>query len=405
MPLQAPEDGRLFPPYRVLDLSGPEAVFCGKLLADYGADVVRVEPPGGDPSRSFGPLAQDQEGTERSLYFLFYNTNKRSITLDIQTERGRELFRRLVVEADVIVESYPVGYLDSLGLGYESLREINPGIVMASVTPFGQTGPWSGYRSNDLIALAASGFMQITGEPDGPPSKFGASIGDITAGMLAAQGVLLSLYHREKTGVGQVVDVGMLDGQVALLTYHANNYFGTGKLPPRRGNKHPSITPYETYKCKDGYFNLGVGNDSLWRRFCDAMGLEHIKEDPKFAINKDRVDNRLELQEILDPFFAEKTVGETIETLRGAGIPCGPINNLEQVLNEPQILAREMVVDIDVPVAGPTKVTGVPIKLSETPGAVRTPPPTLGQHTEEVLESVLGMDEAQRNVLREEGVV
>lgn len=388
---------------RVVDLTrilaGP---YCTMMLGDMGAEVIKIEhPQGGDDTRGWGPPFLNGVST----YFISINRNKKSLTLNLKDERGKDLLRDLIRKGDVVVENFRPGTLDKLGFSWEEIHRINPAVIFASLSGFGQTGPRKNEPGFDVVIQGEGGIMSITGEPDGPPSKFGASIGDITAGMLAAQGVLLSLYHREKTGVGQMVDVGMLDGQVALLTYHANNYFGTGKLPPRRGNKHPSITPYETYKCKDGYFNLGVGNDSLWRRFCDAMELAEIKEDPKFAINKDRVDNRLELQEILDPFFAEKTVGETIETLRGAGIPCGPINNLEQVLNEPQILAREMVVDIDVPIAGPTKVTGVPIKLSETPGAVRTPPPTLGQHTEEVLESVLGMDEAQRNVLRDEGVV
>lgn len=388
---------------RVVDLTrilaGP---YCTMMLGDMGAEVIKIEhPDGGDDTRGWGPPFLNGVST----YFISINRNKKSLTLNLKDERGKELLRDLIRKGDVVVENFRPGALDKLGFSWEEIHRINPAVIFASLSGFGQTGPRRSEPGFDVVIQGEGGIMSITGEPDGPPSKFGASIADITAGMLAAQGILLSLYHREKTGVGQMVDVGMLDGQVALLTYHANNYFGTGKLPPRRGNKHPSITPYETYECRDGYFNLGVGNDSLWRRFCDAMGLGDIKEDPKFAINKDRVDNRLELQEILDPFFAEKTVGETLEALRGAGIPCGPINNLEQVLNEPQVLAREMVVDVDVPVAGPTKVTGVPIKLSETPGAVRTPPPTLGQHTEEVLESVLEMDEAQRNALRDEGVV
>ncbi|MDE0341252.1 MAG: CoA transferase, partial [Nitrospinae bacterium] len=380
-------------------LAGP---YCTMMLGDMGAEVIKIEhPEGGDDTRGWGPPFLNGVST----YFISINRNKKSFTLNLKDERGKELLRNLIRKGDVVVENFRPGTLDKLGFSWEEIHRINPAVIFASLSGFGQTGPRKDEPGFDVVIQGEGGIMSITGEPDGPPSKFGASIADITAGMLAAQGVLLSLYHREKTGVGQMVDVGMLDGQVALLTYHANNYFGTGKLPPRRGNKHPSITPYEMYACKDGYFNLGVGNDSLWRRFCDAMGLGDIKEDPKFAVNKDRVDNRLELQEILDAFFAEKTVGETLDTLRGAGIPCGPINNLAQVLSEPQILAREMVVDVDVPVAGPTKVTGVPIKLSKTPGAVRTPPPTLGQHTDEVLETVLGMDEAQRNALREDGVV
>ncbi len=388
---------------RVVDLTrilaGP---YCTMMLGDMGAEIIKVEnPDGGDDTRSWGPPFLNGVST----YFISINRNKKSLTLNLKAERGKELLRDLIRKSDVMVENFRPGALEKLGFSWEEIHRINPAMIFASLSGFGQTGPRKNEPGFDVVIQGEGGLMSITGEPDGPPNKFGASVADITAGMLAAQGILLSLYHREKTGVGQMVDVGMLDGQVALLTYHANGYFATGKLPPRRGNKHPSITPYETYSCRDGYFNLGVGNDSLWRRFCDAMGLDEIKEDPKFAVNKDRVDNRLELQEILDALFAEKTVGETLDALRGAGIPCGPINNLAQVLSEPQVLAREMVVDVDVPVAGPTKVTGVPIKLSKTPGSVRTPPPTLGQHTEEVLESVLGMDEAQRNALRQEGVV
>ena len=388
---------------RVVDLTrilaGP---YCTMMLGDMGAEIIKVEnPDGGDDTRSWGPPFLNGVST----YFISINRNKKSLTLNLKDERGKELLRDLIRKSDIMVENFRPGTLDKLGFSWEEIHRINPAMIFASLSGFGQTGPRKSEPGFDVVIQGEGGLMSITGEPDGPPNKVGASVADITAGMLAAQGILLSLYHREKTGVGQMVDVSMLDGQVALLTYHANGYFATGKIPPRRGNKHPSITPYETYSCKDGYFNLGVGNDSLWRRFCDAMGLGEIKEDPKFAVNKDRVDNRLELQEILDAIFAEKTVEETLDGLRGAGVPCGPINNLAQVLSEPQVLAREMVVDVDVPVAGPTKVTGVPIKLSETPGSVRTPPPTLGQHTEEVLESVLEMDEAQRNALRQEGVV
>ena len=352
---------------RVVDLTrilaGP---YCTMMLGDMGAEIIKIEnPDGGDDTRSWGPPFLNGVST----YFISINRNKKSLTLNLKDERGKELLRDLIRKSDIMVENFRPGTLEKLGFSWEEIHRINPAMIFASLSGFGQTGPRKSEPGFDVVIQGEGGLMSITGEPDGPPNKVGASVADITAGMLAAQGILLSLYHREKTGVGQMVDVGMLDGQVALLTYHANGYFATGKIPPRRGNKHPSITPYETYSCKDGYFNLGVGNDSLWRRFCDAMGLGEIKEDPKFAVNKDRVDNRLELQEILDAIFAEKTVEETLDGLRGAGVPCGPINNLAQVLSEPQVLAREMVVDVDVPVAGPTKVTGVPIKLSETPGS------------------------------------
>lgn len=388
---------------RVVDLTrilaGP---YCTMMLGDMGAEVIKIEnPDGGDDTRSWGPPFLNGVST----YFLSINRNKKSLTLNLKDERGKELLRDLIRKGDVMVENFRPGALARLGFSWEEIHRLNPRMIFASLSGFGQTGPRKSEPGFDVVIQGEGGVMSITGDPDGPPTKVGASVADITAGMLAAQGVMLALYHREKTGVGQMVDVSMLDGQVALLTYHANGYFATGRVPPRRGNRHPSITPYETYSCRNGYFNLGVGNDSLWRRFCDAMGLESVKENSRFAVNKDRVNNREELQQILDAFFAEKTVAETLEALRGAGIPCGPINDLGQVLSEPQVLAREMVVDIHAPVAGPTKVTGVPIKLSATPGAVRTPPPTLGQHTEEVLEAVLGLDEAQRSALREAGAV
>ena len=318
---------------RVVDLTrilaGP---YCTMMLGDMGAEIIKVEnPDGGDDTRSWGPPFLNGVST----YFISINRNKKSLTLNLKDERGKELLRDLIRKSDIMVENFRPGTLDKLGFSWEEIHRINPAMIFASLSGFGQTGPRKSEPGFDVVIQGEGGLMSITGEPDGPPNKVGASVADITAGMLAAQGILLSLYHREKTGVGQMVDVGMLDGQVALLTYHANGYFATGKIPPRRGNKHPSITPYETYSCKDGYFNLGVGNDSLWRRFCDALGLGEIKEDPKFAINKDRVDNRLELQEILDAIFAEKTVEETLDGLRGAGVPCGPINNLAQVLSEP----------------------------------------------------------------------
>lgn len=388
---------------RVVDLTrilaGP---YCTMMLGDMGAEIIKIEnPDGGDDTRGWGPPFLNGVST----YFLSINRNKKSLTLNLKHPRGKALLRDLILQSDVMVENFRPGTLAKLGFPWEEIHRVNPRMVFASVSGFGQTGPRKNEPGFDVVIQGEGGLMSLTGEPDGPPTKAGPSIADITAGMLAAQGVLLSLYHRERTGAGQMVDVGMLDGQVALLAYHANGYFATGKIPPRRGNKHPSITPYETYSCRDGYFNLGVGNDSLWRRFCDAMGLGDIKADPRFAVNKERVRHREQLQAMLDPFFAEKTVAQTLETLRGAGIPCGPINNLGQVLTEPQVLAREMVVDVDAPVAGPTKVTGVPIKLSATPGAVRTPPPVLGEHTDEVLETILGMDEAQRDTLRREGVV
>ena len=348
---------------RVVDLTrilaGP---YCTMMLGDMGAEIIKIEnPDGGDDTRGWGPPFLNGVST----YFISINRNKKSLTLNLKDERGKELLRDLIRKSDVMVENFRPGALDKLGFSWEEIHRINPAMIFASLSGFGQTGPRKNEPGFDVVIQGEGGLMSITGEPDGPPNKFGASVADITAGMLAAQGILLSLYHREKTGVGQMVDVGMLDGQVALLTYHANGYFATGKLPPRRGNKHPSITPYETYSCRDGYFNLGVGNDSLWRRFCDAMGLGDIKEDPKFARQQGpggqppgaAGDSRRTLR--------REDGGRNARRPAGSGHSLRPDKHLAQVLSEPQVLAREMVVDVDVPVAGPTKVTGVPIKLSK----------------------------------------
>lgn len=388
---------------RVLDLtrilSGP---YCTMMLGDMGADVIKVEnPKGGDDTRGWGPPFLNGVST----YYISVNRNKKSFTLNLKEARGKEILTELIRQSDVVAENFRPGTLDKLGFPWEEIQKINPRAILTSVSGFGHTGPRASEPGFDVVIQGEGGIMSITGEPDGPPTKVGASVADIVAGMLAAQGTILALYHREKTGKGQKVDISMLDGQVALLTYHANSFFATGNVPQRRGNKHPSITPYETYKCADGYLNLGVGNDSLWARFCDAMGLGELKDDPKFAVNADRVRNREALQEILDAFFASREVIPTLEAIKKAGVPCGPINDFAQVFSEPQVLAREMVVDIDVPEAGSTKLTGVPIKMSETGGEIRIPPPSLGQHTDEVLESLLGLEAAERQALRDAGVI
>ena len=388
---------------RVLDLtrilSGP---YCTMMLGDMGADVIKVEnPKGGDDTRAWGPPFLNGVST----YYISINRNKKSFTLNLKEARGKEILTELIRQSDVVAENFRPGTLDKLGFPWEEIQRINPRAILTSVSGFGHTGPRASEPGFDVVIQGEGGVMSITGEPDGPPTKVGASVADIVAGMLAAQGTILALYNREKTGKGQKVDISMLDGQVALLTYHANSFFATGNIPPRRGNKHPSITPYETYQCADGYLNLGVGNDSLWGRFCDGMGLDELKDDPKFAVNADRVRNRTALQKILDAFFATREVAPTLEVLKKAGIPCGPINDFAQVFSEPQVLAREMVVDMDVPEAGPTKLTGIPIKMSETEGDIRIPPPSLGQHTDEVLDSLLGLDAAERQALRDAGVI
>ncbi len=380
-------------------LAGP---YCTMMLADMGADVIKIENPvGGDDTRAWGPPFLNGVST----YYLSINRNKRSLTLNLKHARGKEILAGIIRRSDVVVENFRPGTLEKLGFPWEEIHRLNPRTVFTSVSGFGQTGPRAAEPGFDIVAQGEGGLMSITGEPDGPPTKVGASIADIVAGMLAAQGTVLALLAREKSGVGQRVDVALLDGQVALLAYHANNYFATGKTSPRRGNRHPSITPYETYRCKDGYFNLGVATDALWRCFCDTMGLGDIAADLRFAANADRVRNREALEEILNPFFAAREVVPTIEAIQKAGIPCGPINDVAQVFSDPQVLAREMAVEVDPPLAGPTKVTGVPIKLSANPGDIRLPPPSLGQHTDEILGNLLGLSAAERKEVREQGAV
>jgi len=388
---------------KVLDLTrilaGP---YCTMMLGDMGAEIIKVEnPKNGDDTRGWGPPFLKGVST----YFISVNRNKKSMTLNLKENKGKEILRKLIKQCDVMVENFRPGTLDNLGFPWSEIQKINDKIIFASVSGFGQTGPRKNDPGFDVVIQGEGGIMSITGEPDGPPTKVGASIGDITAGMLAAQGILLGLYTREKTGKGQMVDISMLDGQISLLTYHANAFFATGKVPNRRGNRHPSITPYETYKCKDGFLNLGVGNDSLWVKFCDAVGLDKIKDDQRFQINAERVKNREELEKILIPFFENYELKEIIEILRNNGIPCGPINNLEDALNNPQVIQREMVQEIQIPEIGKTKITGVPIKMSATPGSIRMPPPSLGEHTNQILKNYLNISNSEIEHLREKNII
>ena len=388
---------------RVLDLTrilaGPYATM---MLADLGAEVIKIEIPGrGDDTRGWGPPFVEGEST----YFMSINRNKKSLTLDMKSEKGKEVLTKLVKRSDVVAENFRPGTMEKLGFGYERLREINPRIVYASVSGFGHTGPLAKRPGYDVVIQGEGGVMSLTGAADGPPAKVGVSMADITAGMLAVHGILAALLARERTGTGQKVDIGMLDGQVALLTYQAGIFFATGNAPRRLGNAHPSIVPYETFECADGFINLGVGNDSLWESFCQVAGRPELAHNPRFEKNADRVKNHDELKAIVDEMFIAQPREHWLEKLHAAGIPCGSINTLDQVLTHPQVLAREMVVEVDHPVAGPTKLTGAPVKLSATPASVRTPPPLLGQHTDEVLSEVVGLGPSEIEALRSEKVV
>ena len=411
MPLKAPDDGRLLPPYRVLDLSGPEAVFCGKLLADYGADVVRVEPPGGDPSRTRGPFAGDREGPDSSLYFLFYNTNKRSITLDLNSEGGRVLFRRLVAQADVVVESFPVGHMASLGLGYETLKAINPGIVVASVTPFGQTGPWKDYKSNDLVALAASGFMQITGEPDGPPMRQGNDQSHFPGAQFAAASILGALYYRDfGDGDGQHIDVSL---QEALITYYTDAHpalahMMLGDNVTRVGATSTLVIPLGAYPSSDGWISAGIITprewDNLSQWIYEVTGNEEVLNEAYKGGNQDRAP----FNDIITALVIDFTTRYTSEYLFHEGqrrnLVFIPVNTVSDLLADPQLEASNFWFGIDHPETG---IVQYPLGVfdSEEVSPATNPAPKLGQDNEAIYAGELGLSESELASLRNEGVI
>jgi crotonobetainyl-CoA:carnitine CoA-transferase CaiB-like acyl-CoA transferase len=388
---------------KVLDLTrvlaGP---YCTMMLADMGADVVKVERPGaGDDTRGYGPPFLNGE----SAYFMSINRNKRSLTLNLKRDKALAIMRRMLEMTDVVVENFRPGTMESFGLGYEAVREFNPRIVFCSISGYGHTGPEAKLPGYDLIIQGKGGIASLTGDPEGPPFKVGTSQADIIAGMMGFQGILLALLARQQTGKGQKVDIGMLDCQVALLTYQAGIYFATGESPTRMGNQHPTITPYETYQCKDGYLNLACGNDNMWRAFCHAIEQEGWVDDPRFNTNAARVEHRRQLSALIEPVMLQKTTQEWIELLRGHGLPCGPIQSVGEVCEDPQVLARDMVIPLEHPKAGTIRVAGVPIKLSDTPGEVHSPPPVLGEHSAQVLRDWLQINAAEVDTLQQEGVL
>jgi CoA:oxalate CoA-transferase len=388
---------------KVLDLTrvlaGP---YCTMMLADMGADVVKVERPGaGDDTRAFGPPFVNGE----SAYFMSINRNKRSVTLNLKHDKALAILRQMLETADVVVENFRPGTMESFGFGYEAVHAFNPRLVFCSISGYGHSGPDAKLPGYDLIIQGEGGVASLTGTPDGPPFKVGSSQADIVAGMMGFQGILLALMARQQTGQGQKIDISMLDCQIALLTYQAGIYFATGESPGRMGNQHPTITPYETYRCKDGYINVACGNDNMWRKFCAVLGQQSWPEDERFRTNADRVQHRRQLGALIEPVMLEKTQDEWISALRGAGLPCGPIQTVGQACEDPQVLARDMIVALEHPKAGPIRVTGLPLKLSETPGAIHSPPPLLGQHTQEVLADWLQIGTREVEGLRQEGVV
>lgn len=378
-------------------LAGP---FCTMMLADLGAEVLKIErPKTGDDARAFSPFAGGE-----SAYFMSVNRGKKSATLNLQHPRGAELLRRLARRADVLVENFKPGVMKKLSLDYEALARENPRLIYAASSGFGQSGPYSHLPAYDLIIQGMGGMMSITGPDAETPTKVGSSIADIFAGVFTVVGILAALHTRERTGRGQAVDVAMLDCMVAVLESALARFFASGVSPVPVGNRHPSIAPFCTLRTADGAINIACGNDELWRRFCELVGLPELVTDPRAAENRARVENWMELEPTVLAAMKHRTTGEWMATLRDAGVPCGPILNMAEIAVDPHVLARQMLVEVVHPVAGRLRVPGVPIKLSETPGAVRGPAPLLGQHNEEIWGSV-GVLPEELGALQREGVL
>jgi len=397
---------------RVFDLTrilaGPS---CTQMLGDMGADVIKIERPGsGDDTRRFAPpfIQNDRgEDTDESAYFCSTNRNKRSLTLDLTQQKGQHLARALIAKCDILTENFKTGGLAKYGLGYTDLQADFPGLVYCSITGFGHTGPYAPRPGYDVLIQGMGGFMSVTGEPEGDPQKAGIPISDLMAGMYAAVAINAALRHREVTGEGQFIDIGMLDTTAAMLSIMGANYLSTGKNPPRLGNAHPNIVPYQSFATADGDIILAVGNDGQFERFCKFANTEHFLDDPRFATNGARVRHRDELIPILRQLILAKPSKHWLEGLEAVNVSCGPINTLEQVFDDPQIKARDMRLQMNHPVAGdrPIDLIGSPLRMSATPPTYRRSPPTLGQHTDEILRELLGTSDADLDSLRAEGII
>ncbi len=388
---------------KVLDLTqvmaGP---FCTQLLADMGADVTKVEPVGtGDQSRrSMGFRGKGED----TFAFLAVNRNKKSLTLNLKEDDAREIFYKLVADADVVAENFRPGVTKKLGIDYETLREINPRLIYASISGFGHTGPYAMRAGYDLIAQGMSGVMSVTGEPGGPPAKAGIPIGDLSAGLFLAFGILTAHTAREETGRGQHIDTSLFEGSLALSIWETAELWSTGRIPQPFGSAHRLTAPYQALATSDGYINVGANNDRLWKRLCAAIGREELVDDERFITNDDRMENRSILAGELEKTLKNKDTDEWMELFNEAGFPAGPIHNYEQVFEDEHTQAREMMVEMDHPIEGKIKGLGIPVKLSETPGEVRRAAPLLGEHTEETL-GRLGYSDSDISDLREKGVI
>jgi formyl-CoA transferase len=395
---------------RILDitraLAGP---YCTMMLGDLGADVIKVERPvSGDETRGWGPpFVGKPYGPYpgESAYFIAANRNKRSVTVNIQTKDGQEIVRKLTGISDVLVENYRTGDLDKLGLGYLDMHRLYPKLIYCSVSGYGRTGPYADRPGYDAIIQGEGGMMSITGPVEGPPSRVGIPITDITAGMFAATAILAALHARDITGEGQLVDISLFDSHLALLTNVASNYLVGGAPPLRLGNAHPNLVPYDSFSARDGWFILGVANEKQWRLLCDMLDRADLKADERFASNGKRVTSRAALVDELNKTFAQKNVDNWLADLVKAGLPCGRINSIPEVFAHPQTQARDMILETDHASAGTVKLPGFPYKFSATPAEIQKPPPMLGQHTEEVLTSLLKYSREDVDELRNKGAI
>jgi crotonobetainyl-CoA:carnitine CoA-transferase CaiB-like acyl-CoA transferase len=379
-------------------LAGP---FCSMILGDMGAEVIKIEEPGkGDDTRRWPPFVGGE-----ATYFMAVNRNKHSVSVNLKTPGGLALLKRLAARSDVVLENFRPGTMERLGLGYRALARLNRRLVYCTISGFGQSGPEAHRAGYDLIVQGESGVMDLTGSPDGPPMKVGNSIADLVAGMAAAHGVTLALLARTRTRRGQRVEIAMLDVMASLLTYQAGIYFGTGQRPTRRGNQHPSIVPYEVFRASDAYLTLGVANNALWKQCCAALERPELAGDPRFDTEAKRVENRAALVPLLNDILGTRSADEWLKRLEAAGVPAGRIRTVAEVCESEHLKARGMIVRLPHPAADHVTVMGIPIRLEATPGAVTSPPPRLGEHTEAVLRRVLGLRAAQISQLRRAGAI
>ena len=387
---------------RVVDLTrvlaGP---YASMILGDLGAEVLKIELPGqGDEARGFGPFQNGE-----SAYFTSINRGKKSVSIDLRKAAGQELVKRLAGESDVLIENFRPGSMKRFGLDYETLQPLCPHLVYASVSGFGQTGPYASRPAYDVIIQAMGGIASITGSPGGAPVRVGSSVGDLSAALFGVIGILAALNRAQKTGQGQQVDISMLDCQVALLENAIARYYVAGEVPGPLGSRHPAITPFQFFAAQDGYVVIAAGNDNLWKKLCATVGMPQLVSDPRFKDNALRTENQAELEKLLSAALRKKTVAAWEEALGRAGVPCGPIHNVEQVVENPQIQARQMIAELVHPIAGPQAMPNSPLKFSQTPIELQQPAPILGQHTGEVLGGMLGLSAQELEELGREGVI